>query len=363
MTSRERYLACLRGDRVDRPPFFLYWGPWGQTWERWKREGMPGDIRHWGDIRGFFNADPPIASLPVNVGPCPPIERKVVFEDDQFIETIDSWGIRRRDYKHGMSMPEFLSFPIKSRDDWVRFRDAYLNPEDPRRLSADWRGAARTAVERGQPIRLGCYPDGGVFGSLRWLMGDEECLIAFYEDPALVHEIMERITDVAVTVYDQVAAQVRVDEIHIWEDMAGRQGPLIGPDMWRQFMGPCYRRFHDLARRRDIPVISVDTDGQPEPIIQPMIDHGVNLLFPLEVAAGCDVEATRRRYPTLALLGGIDKRALAGRTADIDAELRRIIPAARAGGYVPELDHLIPEDVSWANFSHYARRLRAMLEG
>jgi hypothetical protein len=31
-----------------------------------------------------------------------------------------------------------------------------------------------------------------------------------------------------------------------------------------------------------------------------MIDHGVNLLFPMEVAAGVDVNAWREKFPGLA---------------------------------------------------------------
>lgn len=41
MTDRERFLACLLGRPVDRPPYWIFWGPWGHTRERWRREGMP----------------------------------------------------------------------------------------------------------------------------------------------------------------------------------------------------------------------------------------------------------------------------------------------------------------------------------
>jgi len=140
--------------------------------------------------------------------------------------------------------------------------------------------------------------------------------------------------------------------------MAGRQGPLIGPRMWEEFMGPCYRRIKAFADSHDIPIISVDTDGDPTLIVEPMMEAGVNYLYPCEVAAGVDVNVYRERFPALGLMGGIDKRALARGPEAIDAELDRIWPAVESGRYIPDLDHLVPDDVSWENYRYYAEALR-----
>jgi hypothetical protein len=105
----------------------------------------------------------------------------------------------------------------------------------------------------------------------------------------------------------------------------------------------------------------VDTDGNPDLIAGPMIRAGVNLLFPMEVAAGCDVNVWRAKYPTLGMMGGIDKRALAEGPAAIDRELARIAPAVAKGRYIPDLDHLIPDDVSWENYCYYAEALKRLV--
>ncbi|HNT35801.1 MAG TPA: uroporphyrinogen decarboxylase family protein, partial [bacterium] len=211
------------------------------------------------------------------------------------------------------------------------------------------------------PIQMGYFPDVGIFGGLRWLLGDEECLIAFYTMPDLVHEIMDHLTSLYLTVFEKVVREIRVDVIHIWEDMCGRQGPLISPAHWEEFISPNYRRIRAFADTHGIPVISVDTDGNPDRITPPMIHSGVNLLFPLEVAAGCDINDLQARYPNLAFMGGIDKRVLAEGHAAIDRELNRIKPAIVRGRYIPDLDHLIPSDVSWDNYCHYARSLKELV--
>lgn len=362
MTHRERFLATVLGQPRDRAPYWLYWWIWGGTWERWKREGLPAEFQSFADVRAHFGADEIPKVIPVRLGPLPDFSVTLA-EDAESVTYRDSWGILRRNLKGIEGMSEFIEFPVKSRDDWRRYRDERLDPADPRRLDTDWLAQSRVWAAAGIPLQLGSFPDCGIFGTLRWLLGDEECLMAFCTEPDLVHEIMDHMTGLYLEVFGRVVREVRVDVIHLWEDMCGRQGPLISPAHWREFMAPCYRRIQAFARAHDIPVLSVDTDGQPDLIVPPMLEAGVNFLFPMEVAAGADVNRFRQKYPGLALMGGIDKRALALGPAAIDAEFERIAPALASGRYIPDLDHHVPSDVSWPNFCHYARRLRERVVG
>lgn len=359
MTERERFLACVLGQPVDRPPYLLLFGPWPTTAKRWEREGGPR-ADEWCNAR--FEPEHAPLTVPVNLGPCPRFERTILGEDERYVTFVDHWGITRRDYKGGTSMSEFLKFPVKTKDDWERYKAERLEPKDPDRLAGDWHEKCTEWMQKGYPIQLGYYPDTGLYGSVRWLLGDEDCLLAFYTMPEVVHDIMDHMTTLYLTVFEKVVASgVRVDVIHIWEDMCGRQGPLISPRHWDEFMGPHYRRIRDFARRHDIRIISVDTDGYPDLIIPPMMAAGVNYLWPMEVAAGCDVNVFRDRYPELAMSGGIDKRALAVGPAAIDKELERVRPAMEKGRYIPGLDHNVPDDVSWSNYVCYAEALRRLV--
>ena len=64
------------------------------------------------------------------------------------------------------------------------------------------------------------------------------------------------------------------------------------------------RRIKQFADTHHIPILSVDTDGWSDHIVPPMMEAGVHYLWPMEVAAGCDVNDYRQRYPDLALMGG-----------------------------------------------------------
>ncbi|MCL4506168.1 MAG: hypothetical protein M1434_11650 [Chloroflexi bacterium] len=88
------------------------------------------------------------------------------------------------------------------------------------------------------------------------------------------------------------------------------------------------------------------------------LDAGINGLWPFEVAAGMDVLAVRRRYGhDLAIGGGIDKRAVAVGGESMRREVDRVMPLVENGGYLPELDHTAPPDISWQKYGEYMHYL------
>jgi hypothetical protein len=101
---------------------------------------MPGTIRNFSDVQAFFDSDPIPRNfvVPVNIGPCPPIEKTVIFEDEESVVFYDSWGIKRRDIKANTSMSEFIQFPVTDKESWQEYKEKWLNPDDPHRLDGDW---------------------------------------------------------------------------------------------------------------------------------------------------------------------------------------------------------------------------------
>ena len=79
----------------------------------------------------------------------------------------------------------------------------------------------------------------------------------------------------------------------------------------------------------------------------------VQRLFGL-VQAGMDVVEIRREYGhDLAMAGGISKRAVARGGEDMRRAVDRVMPLVEDGGYLPELDHSAPPDISWQNFGEF----------
>jgi len=355
MTVGERIVRCLKGEPVDRIPFGVGfgWAPWGATLERWREETGNAALNPHAEL-GF---DLGFACPRIESGLWPEFEPVVVEQTDEFIVERNSRGITTRNRCDYSCMPEFLAYPVRTPADWERVRAERLRVGDRSRLTANWSEFRDRLARTGESVQVGSFP-WGVFGTPRDLLGAEELLVAFYDEPAMVRDMMDHLTALWLGLWKEVLKEVRIDHIHIWEDMSGRQGSLISPAMVREFMMPCYDRIAAFARANGVRLISVDTDGDCSELVPLMMAHGIDMFMPFEVQAGNDVLDYRRRYPELGIIGGLDKRALAAGRGDIDREVRRAGEMVRTGRYVPSFDHLIPPDVPWENFRYAAERIR-----
>ena len=196
---------------------------------------------------------------------------------------------------------------------------------------------------------------------LRALMGPEDLLVAFCEQPDLIHAMMAHWASLMNTGLERLQAHVELDELAIGEDICYKQGLLISPDMVREFLLPYYQDVvaHARSRQKRRVYFNVDTDGWAEPAIPLYLEAGMDVMDPWEVASGCDVVAIGQKWPELIMTGGIDKRVLSEGNDAIDRHLRHILPPmVERGGYIPTCDHGVPDNVSLSSYLHYRRRIR-----
>jgi uroporphyrinogen-III decarboxylase len=374
-------------EKVDRT---LLWemGYWKDTLERWYREGLPrrhdvtlglkpgegirgenaphenffSDRRRDADVHDFFGFDPGMICLPINSLLQPPFDRRVFEETDEYILLQDEFGVKKKMNKTAASRPQFLQWPAETRNGFEVLKER-LRPSFKDRVPSQWNELIRQYAKRDFPLTLGGYPC-GFYGTLRYLMGEERLLLNFYDDPQLVRDFMNYLADFWIELWGQALSEIKVDCVNFWEDMAYRSGPLISPQMFREFMLPPYQRVTSFLRGMGVKVFLVDTDGKLEKLIPLFLEAGVTGIFPFEIQAGNNLALIRQEYPRLQILGGIDKLKIAGGKAAIDEELNSKVPVLlRSGGYIPHIDHHVHPDISWENFIYYRKRLHEMIQG
>ncbi|MCL4215793.1 MAG: hypothetical protein KJ052_02125 [Candidatus Hydrogenedentes bacterium] len=349
MNCRERLLATLRYQPVDRPAFVMPWLGFSETFDRWRREGyVDGDLDrypcerwrwegHW-----FF--------------PHPPFDHTVIDEDASHVVYVNEEGIMLREFKNNpsSSMPQFVRFPVQNRDDFRAFAATRLQPHPAARFGPNWVADLKTLRDKDAPLWIIADRWGGFFGPLRNLLGVEELCVRFYTDPAMIEEMMDTIADFMIALVGQVLDHIEIDVFGFWEDMAYRNGPLISPQLVRKYMLPRYRRVVDYVRSRGVEWICLDSDGRIDELVPIWLDAGINIVYPFEVTAGMDVVAMRREYGRdLRMLMGMGKKALVDGPEAIDREIARVLPLVEDGGYVANFDHSLPPDVSYDHFRYY----------
>ena len=332
--------------------------------ERWKEQGMPEDA----DPAELFGFDPPGTHGLGQLGWCeagfvPAFESKVIEERGDYEVVRDEAGrhvLCFRGRRNGF-MPEYLDHPVKDMRTWEERCKWRMDPATPQRYAdLDERMAeAREAAGEGKIMVVNLV---GGYMYLRSLVGPGDVLYKFYDEPELIHDCMQTWLTLADAVTARHQEHVTIDDVFLGEDICYNHGPLISPDMMREFLFPYYRQLLENVRSRQIDRarhvhFHVDTDGDARPVIPVYQEIGMDVMDPFEVASGCDVVEIGRQYPGLIMAGGIDKRVLAQGRDAIDRMVDRIFPAMQArGGYVPTCDHGVPEEVPYEDYLHYRKR-------
>ncbi|MBT9145908.1 MAG: hypothetical protein DDT42_01785 [candidate division WS2 bacterium] len=358
MTDRERFLAVMNYEKPDRC-FHTQGmaGPWPETEEKWTEEGydpskeplFPSDMWHWHS--GWFF-------------PNPPFEKKIIAEDDKTITYINHEGItmkERKDYSYS-SMPQFIRFPVETREEYRKFYKEKFNPDLAARIGSDYKEKLSAYKNRDFPLVVIADRHGGFFGGLRAMLGVEKACTVFYDDPAWVEEMMDGLADFLIATMDKILQYTDVDVFGFWEDMAYKTGPLVGPNLMRKYALPRYKKVVDFLRSKGVKFICLDSDGDIWSLIPVWLDAGINTLYPFEVQCGMDIVEVRKKFgKDLRIWYGIDKRALTIGPKAIDAELERVRPLIEEGGYIPGTDHSLPPDISFTNYCYYRKALMKAL--
>ncbi|MCX7805689.1 MAG: hypothetical protein N3A38_10940 [Planctomycetota bacterium] len=352
MNARERFLNTMHFKGTDRCPWWEMWY-WGDTLQRWYGEGLPRDVH----LIEYFGVDRR-ESIGINQGLVPGFEEKTIEETDEYRVFVRSDGVKCKQFKTGgvRTMPHWIEFPVKDRASWNEFRKR-LDPHSPVRYPLWWEEKKMIWANRDYPLSIG---GGSLYGWPRNWIGMENLAVMFYDDPMLVHDIMEYLTEFIIATVQKAVQEVRIDYVLMWEDMSFKSGPLISPKLVREFMLPRYKRIVNVFRSAGIDAIFVDSDGNVDELIPIWLEAGINGTYPLEIAAGTDIVALRKKYGRdLLMIGGIDKRAMAAGPEAIRRELLSKLPfMAKQGGYIPWCDHLVPPDVSFRNYMYYLNLMK-----
>ena len=347
--GRDEYLDHITFQSNERPLFTEIFGPLLGLKEEWEEQGAtPAEL----DFSAFTYRCEARAHVPVNTGRNGGYPDEVIEETDEHKIWRDGLGRTMKLPKATGTLPLPLDYPVKNMDDWLRIKPWYEFSED--RLTGDWRAKALEHNSNDMVVAVG-IPGG--FDEPRQLMGEEELCIAFYEQPELIHDILQTIGDTAYKVLETVSREAQIDLLSVHEDMAGKSGPLAGPVQIKEFIAPYYRRIWDLLRDRGTRVFDQDSDGDMNPVIEAFLAAGVNCMHPMEPAANMDIVRVRDKYGSqLAFYGGIDKHVIRRSKEEIEEELEyKIPPMVKTGGCVLALDHRIPNGTPLENYRFYLK--------
>ena len=371
MTHRECFNKVMAGEPTPWVPNYEL-GCWGQTIERWFREGLPRDRSMVGRL-DMFEGEPLFklsrrAFAKLDIGMFPDFEYEVLEETDRYLTARHRNGIVTKALKEGtvlgsrMCMDAYIAHPVTDRRSWADIKRRY-DPTAMFRYPFWWDEMVRLWKDRDYPLCLLGNGTFGLYSSLRSWVGTENISYMFYDDPALVEEMIEFNTDFLLNLVERALKDAQFDYFNFFEDCSGKGGPLFGPELFRKFFMKPYKRIIDRLRKAGIRSFWVDSDGDPEVLVPLWMEAGITCFWPLEQASGMDPLRLRKKFgKELKLCGGIDKIEIARGRKAIDKELyAKIPPLMEQGGYIPHIDHTMSPEISYGDFMYYMELKRKLI--
>lgn len=255
----------------------------------------------------------------------------------------DHWGIIRGIGPESSPYP--VEAPIKRPED---LKD-YVPPDAdaPNAL-----GELPSAIQQFKGKKAIIWVGRDSFFNAAHLRGVEEFLMDIHLNPGLVHQLVEICLSYDLRLTER-AIQAGVEVVILGDDYADKNAPFMSPKHFREFFLPGLQKAVDSAHKAGAYVIK-HSDGNLMPILDMIVNTGIDALNPLEPAAGMSIAKVRELYGNrICLVGNVDCGPLLcwGKPREVKATVRQCLKdGARDGAFMLSSSNSITTGVNPANY-------------
>jgi uroporphyrinogen decarboxylase len=206
------------------------------------------------------------------------------------------WGYVMQDSEeeHGVE----VGSPIETMEDFQRYRAPDVR--EPWRYEVIEKAVKEFAGKKAVLVHLN-----DVFSIPRYLLGYENLLMAIAAEPELVTGLVNLSVEANLAMAKELVAR-GVKIVHTGDDYAGDTGPLMSPAHFHTLFAPGLKRVMGGYKELGLRVIK-HTDGNLWPIIDDIVDSGIDCLDPIDPIAGMDLAEVKAKYgKRIALKGNVD---------------------------------------------------------
>lgn len=342
MTSRERVLAIIHREPVDRLPVDIWYT--GEIQQMlFAHFGVDDEPSLWRALGVDKIAWIPLIHDPSAAGQA--AEQTPSITNAAVERTM--WGTPLKSQQAGdAAYMEFGDAPLKEFGT-VDALDDYPYWPDPEHY--DYAAMTRAAgAAHDDFVTLG--PWVSFFEIYCQMRGLEQALMDVAMDPDYVQAVLDRIEDCQTRMlrkfYD--AHKDVVDLAFVSDDLGSQTGLLMSPKMWETFLKPRLARWCDMMHDYGLKVL-YHSDGAVEPLIGGLIDAGIDILNPIQhVCTGMGREGLKAKYgDRLVFHGGVENQKVLpfGSADDVREETRacmKILGGSRQGYIVCSCHNIQP---------------------
>lgn len=214
-----------------------------------------------------------------------------------------------------------------------------------------WEDRQRKAMERAG-WRIGLVGDcaSATLAFYICLRGMTDAMFDLIEEPRMVHLAMEKGTRMAVE-KGKLNIDMGIKILRLNDSVANMS--VISPAHWREFVKPHMKAVCDELHRYDKDVkIYCHICGNILPIIEDLVETGLDCIAPLDPLGGFDCAEVRARVgDEIALMGGVNTLSFIESTEEAiyDEAVRCLRGAGERGGFVLGSGCVVPKGARFEN--------------
>ena len=191
-----------------------------------------------------------------------------------------------------------------------------------------------------------------IFEASWYLHGLEQTIVDMMIRKEYIEELFDKVMDFSLKAGLHMIDE-GVDMIWLGDDIGTQDKMMISPQLWRELLKPRMKKLIEVYRKRNKDIfIAYHSCGYIEPVIQDLIDIGVDVLNPIQPHA-MDPAILKSKYgDRLSFWGSIDiqNNLPYGTKEDIEEEVKlRMNTIAKGGGLLLGAAHNIQADTNIEN--------------
>lgn len=161
--------------------------------------------------------------------------------------------------------------------DITKWREYVKAPEIP-----DTDEAWAVAMERASKIDrnekfVTAFVAPGLFEMCHHLMSMEDALMAFYEEPELMHELIDYLVEYELKLAEILCRRLKPDALFHHDDWGSQRNSFMSPDMFAEFFVEPYKKIYNFYRENGVELIVHHNDSYSANLVPHMIEMGIDI--------------------------------------------------------------------------------------
>ncbi len=234
---------------------------------------------------------------------------------------VNAWGVTKS-WPDGTPGPfpvhNDQTIVIKDIEDWKTYVKApnVIFPE------SEWEGviAQTEEVDRNEQF-VSCYIAPGLFEQCHYLMEIQNCLIAFYENPDEMKDLIKYLGEWELQYAEQLIKFLKPDMLFHHDDWGSQISTFLAPDMFEEFYLDSYKEIYKYYKNNGVELIVHHSDSYAATYVPFMIEMGIDIWQGV-MKSNNIAELIEKYGGQISFMGGIDSAEIdfEGWTEEIIAE-------------------------------------------